>query len=105
MIRKCFECRVPMNLTKSHFRGLSFDAMQCPKCKEKVFTEEQATRVAEIFKAQRLKNEYRRDIITIGNSCGLTLPKDVVEAFDLKGKSVRVSPNMSKKRIELIVNE
>ena len=104
MKHPCIDCNVEMQRAISTLRGLRLEAMQCPKCKSKVFTQEQATKVADAFKAQRLKTEYRRDIITIGSSSGLTLPKDIVDAFDLKGKKVTINPLMSKRKIELLVD-
>ena len=99
----CIDCIAPAEKAFSLFKGLRFEAYQCPKCKKKFFSEEQATTIARTIDALRLKEKYPRQIVAIGHSRGLTLPKDIVEFFglDRKGAKVVIVPNIAKKTIEL----
>ena len=94
-----------MNKAFSLFKGLRFEAYQCPLCKKKFFSEKQATNIARTLDALRLKGEYPRQIVAIGHSRGLTLPKDIVEFFGLNKKNAKVIivPNSAKGIIELKV--
>lgn len=38
--RKCINCNVLMKKTFVKYKGINFEARQCPKCKEKIFTED-----------------------------------------------------------------
>lgn len=43
--RKCIKCEVPMKKTFVIYNHVKFEARQCPKCKEKIFTEDLAMNV------------------------------------------------------------
>ena len=94
-----------MNKAVSVFRGLKFEAYQCPKCRKKFFSEEQTTNIARTLDALRMHEEYQRRIVNIGHSWGLTLPKEVVDFFHLGKKNTKViiAPNAAKKVIEIRV--
>ncbi len=100
----CFDCEVEMRKVFTKFRGLQFEAFQCPKCKATVYTEEQAAKMAVRLQAQRLKNEYTKKAIKIGSSWGITFPKDIVSVFNLKSKKLRIHPNLEKSKIEIAVD-
>lgn len=104
-MRVCINCEVPLKKAISYYKGMEFDAYQCPKCKVKIFTEEQATDVARKMKAARLKREYERKPIHIGRSIGMTFPKEITYAFDLDRPETRlkVSHNMKENKIEIEV--
>jgi len=38
--RKCINCNIPMKKTFVEYKGTKLEARQCPKCKEKIFTED-----------------------------------------------------------------
>ena len=93
-----------MKKSYTTYRGMRFEIMECPKCHEKVFTEEQAFMVAAKFEAKRLEDEYKKNLIKIGHSFGITFPKAVVEVFGLKAKkSVKMIPHLDKGVIEIRV--
>jgi len=99
----CFYCDVEMKKVATKYRGMEFEAFQCPKCKKRVFTEEQTYHVAAKFQARRLKKEYLKKAIKIGASWGLTFPKEIVDVFELKSKKLRILPNVEKNKIELAI--
>ncbi len=100
--RLCIDCRIPMKKAISEYKGLQFDALECPQCKQKIFTQEQATQVIDKLEAQRLQQEYQRKIIKIGNSWGFTFPKDIVEVFQLTPKTpLRIQTDLKHNKIEI----
>lgn len=38
--RKCINCEVPMEKIFVEYKKIKYEAKQCPKCKEKMFTED-----------------------------------------------------------------
>ena|GEM_PF-1290023 len=101
---KCVNCNVGMKKVLVKYKGMKFEARQCPKCKEKIFTEEQAMKAISKLEAERLKKEYVKKPIQIGHSIGMTFPKEVTEAFDLKRKKLIIHPNIEKMKIEISVD-
>ena len=41
MFDTCLDCEVKLKKTLVDYRGTKLEALQCPKCKQKIFTEEQ----------------------------------------------------------------
>ncbi|HLC85182.1 MAG TPA: hypothetical protein VJH22_05310 [Candidatus Nanoarchaeia archaeon] len=98
----CIRCNVPLLTGHSAYKGLTFDALVCPKCGKKIFTQEQATQVIDKLEAQRLQQQYQRKIIKIGNSWGFTFPKDIVEVFQLTPKTpLRIQTDLKHNKIEI----
>lgn len=42
MNKKCINCGIPMRRIFMIYRGIKLEARQCPKCNEKIFTEDLA---------------------------------------------------------------
>ncbi|MDP3698589.1 MAG: hypothetical protein Q8R47_03300 [Nanoarchaeota archaeon] len=40
--RICMYCNVPIDKTAVEYKGKEFEARQCPRCKENIFTEDLA---------------------------------------------------------------
>lgn len=100
-MEKCIRCNVEMRKAVVKQQGLQLEALQCPKCKERVYTEELLDKAMVKLQAQRLKKEYRKKIISIGNSVGLTFPKELVEAFRIKSKTARIHPDLERRTLEI----
>ena len=98
---KCIKCNVNMKKVFVKYKGMQFEARQCPNCKEKIFTEKQAMKAISKLEAERLKKEYIKKPIQIGHSWGMTFPKEVTEAFDLKTKKLKIRPDIEKNLIEI----
>ena len=82
---------------------MQLEALQCPKCKEKIFTETMAMKAIHKLEAEQLKKEYLKTPIKIGNSWGITFPKDMTDAFEL-GKpntKLKLRPNLEKGQITI----
>ncbi|MEK6960061.1 MAG: hypothetical protein AABX47_02735 [Nanoarchaeota archaeon] len=101
----CFECDTNMVETTTSISGIEVTCYRCPKCKSKVFSEEQAFAAARKIDAIKMLDWYRKPIMEIGGSLAVTIPKPVADAFHLKGKNVRIKPLLSKGKIEISVME
>ncbi len=98
---RCTICSKPIKKTIVEHKGQKLEAYKCTACGEEIFTEEQFAAAVRKMDLARLKESYSKNVIKIGHSLGITFPKDVVRAFDLKGKKVEVVPNMKKGVIEI----
>ncbi|MBI5388940.1 hypothetical protein HZB01_01010 [Candidatus Woesearchaeota archaeon] len=103
--RNCISCNIPLEKAIVTYKGLAMEALQCPKCKEKTFTEEMTLKVVAQLEAKRLEKEYARKPIQIGNSWGITFPKKVVDVFGLNNPQsrIRMVPDVEHKRIEFLM--
>lgn len=103
----CFDCEIPMQKTISQYRGLHFDAWKCSRCKEVIFTEEQARTVARCLQQQRMEEAYSKSAMKIGSSYGITFPKEVVDVFKLNSKKTKLKliPDVSSSKIIIEVSE
>ena len=101
----CMDCKVAMEKTFLHYKGTRFEALQCPKCKEKIFTEDLAMKAIHTLESSRLKQEYIKRPIKIGHSWGITFPKEITQVFNLNnpGTKVKMHPNVGKRRIYIAV--
>jgi len=101
--RLCMECNVPMKKTNVIHKGMKFEARQCPKCKEKIFTEDLAMKAISQLEARRLQKEYIKHPIKIGHSWGMTFPKDITDVFSIDNPktTLKIYPNIEKGKIEL----
>src|SRR3989344_6572380 len=101
--RICFKCNVPMQKSFLNYKGMPLEAQQCPKCKERIFTEELALKAAAKLEAQRLEQEYTKHPIKIGHSWGMTFPKEVTDVFNLNNTAIKlkIHPNLDKDKIEI----
>src|SRR3989344_3131573 len=105
--RKCINCGIPMEKTFVEFRGTKFEARQCPKCKEKIFTEELAMKAISQLESKRLQQEYIKHPIKIGHSWGITFPKDMTEVFNLNNSKTKIKlhPKLAENKIEIDLKE
>jgi hypothetical protein len=88
----------------SNYKCLKLEVLQCPKCKNKIFTEELTKKALAKLEEQRLKEKYERNAIIIGHSLGMTYPKDIVKVFNLnKDTKFRIQPNIIKGTIEISI--
>ena len=101
--RLCINCKIPMKKTYVEYKGIKFEARQCPKCKEKIFTEDLTMKAINKFEAKKLEKEYVKKPIKIGHSWGMTFPSDMTEAFNLNNPKtkLKVHPNLEKGKIEI----
>lgn len=104
--RLCINCNIAMKKTYLEYNGLKLEARQCPKCKEKIFTEDLAMKAISKLESKRLEPEYVKHPIKIGHSWGMTFPKDITKTFNLDNPKIKlhVQPNLEKKRIEINLN-
>ena len=105
--RKCINCDVPMKKTFVEYRGMKLEARQCPKCKEKIFSEELAMKAISQLEAKRLEHEYVKHPIKIGHSWGMTFPKELAEVFNLNNSKTKLSlqPKLAEGKIEIVLKE
>ena len=103
--RICMQCNVPMVKATVKYKGMDFEARQCHQCKEKIFTEDLAMKAINQLETKRLEQEYIKHPIKVGNSWGLTFPKEVTEVFgiDHKGMVLKIHPNVGKGKIEILL--
>ena len=104
--RKCINCGVPMKKTFVEYKGMKFEARQCPKCKENIFTEELVMKVISKLESKRLLQEYIKHPMKIGHSLGMTFPKDMAEVFNLNTKTeLRLHPKLAENKIEIVLEK
>lgn len=101
--RLCIECKIPMKKTFVIYKGIKFEARQCQKCKEKIFTEDLTMKAISKLESKRLAQEYIKHPIKIGHSWGMTFPKEVTEIFGLDSPKtlLKIHPNAEKGKIEI----
>ena len=100
---KCPQCRTEMKTVFVKYKRLQLEARLCPKCKEKIFTEDLTMEAIAKLEAMKLEKEYIKTPIRIGHSWGMTFKKDIAEAFNLNSKTkMRVHPFLEKGKIEII---
>ena len=99
----CINCSVPMKKVYIEHRGVKLEARQCPKCKQKIFTEDLTMKAISKFEAKRLEPTYIKHPIKIGHSWGITFPKEVTEVFGLATTSTKLKlhPDVGKNKIEI----
>ena len=99
----CIDCEIPLKKAFVTHMGVKLEALKCPKCKQSIFTEDLATKAIVQLEARRLCSEYNKHPIKIGNSWGLTFPKEVTEVFGLNNAklNLKVHPRLAKKKIEI----
>lgn len=103
--RLCINCHVPMVRALINYKGLKLEARQCPKCREKIFTEELTMKAITQLEKKRLEEEYIKQPIKIGHSWGVTFPKEVAEVFHLNNGKTKLimHPNVEKNKIEIVL--
>jgi hypothetical protein len=101
--RLCIECTIPMKKTFVKYKGLKLEALECPKCRDKIFTEDLTMKAISALEAKRLEEEYIKHPIKIGHSWGITFPKEVAKVFNLDNSKaiLRLHPKVEKGMIEL----
>ena len=103
--RKCMNCGIPMKKAFVEYKGIKFEARQCPKCDEKIFTEDLAMKAISELESKRLEKEYIKYPIKIGHSWGITFPKEMTEVFNLDNSKTKLSiqPKLSENKIEIVL--
>lgn len=103
--RKCINCDVKMKKTFVKYKGIQFEARQCPKCKEKIFTEDLTMKAISALESKRLEKEYIKHPMKIGHSWGMTFPKAVAEVFNLNNSKTKISlnPKLAEGKIEILM--
>ena len=107
MNKKCINCGNPMKKTFVIYKGLKLEARQCPKCKEKIFTEDLAIKAISDLESKRLEKEYIKHPMKIGHSWGMTFPKEVAKVFDLNNISttLKLYPKVKENKIEIVLKK
>ncbi len=102
----CIHCGVETKKSFVNYRGLKLDALECPKCREKTFTERQTLYAIRQVEASSLKKEYAKHPVRIGHSWGILFPKAVSKIFGLDKKSteLRIRPLIKSGKIELLIS-
>lgn len=91
-----------MKKTHVKYRGLKLEAMECPKCGEKIFTEKLAMEAVTKLEEKRLKDEYVKHPIRIGHSWAITFPKEIAQVFHFSKKMIlKLHPDLKEDKIEL----
>ena len=101
----CVNCDAKLQPATLTLRGLKLEGLKCPKCGEKVFNEKQMDVALAALEQKRLKKEYKKTPIKIGNSYGVIFPRDLVRVFNLdSGKpTLDFKMDISKNKIEITV--
>lgn len=101
--RLCINCKIPMKKAYVEYKGIKFEARQCPECKEKIFTEDLTMKAINKLEAKKLEKEYIKSPIRIGHSWGMTFPSDMTEPFNLNNPKtkMKIHPNLEKGKIEI----
>jgi len=102
----CVDCNIEMKKSTVNYKGLPMTALQCPKCKVRIYTEEQAHNAIVKVEAQRLKEEYIKRAIRIGHSWGITFPKEIADLFEFNNPQARlkICPDLEKGKISISLN-
>ena len=105
--RKCINCNVPMKKTFIEYKGIKFEARQCPKCKEKIFTEDLTMKAISKLESKRLAQQYIKHPMKIGHSWGITFPKELAEVFSLDNAKTKLilNPKLEDNKIEIVLKE
>lgn len=103
--RKCINCYIAMKKTFVEYRGIKFEALQCPKCKEKIFTEDLTMKAISQLESKKLGKEYIKHPMKIGHSWGITFPKDIAEVFNLNSSktTLKLFPKLTENKIEIVL--
>lgn len=103
MKNKCSNCNIALKKTSVKYKEIEFEAMQCPKCREKIFTEDMAMRAINKLESERLKSEYIKRPIKIGHSWGIIFPKEISDVFELNriNTKLKLHPDLEKGKIEI----
>ncbi len=101
--RLCIDCHVPMKKALVNYKEIQLEARECPKCKEKIFTEDLAMKAISQLEEKQLDKEYIKHPIRIGHSWGITFPKALTKVFDLENpkKNIRLHPNIREGKVEM----
>ncbi len=101
--RLCIKCNILMKKTSIKYKGIKLEALQCPKCKEKIFTEDLTIKAIKKLESKRLEKVYIKHPIKIGHSWGITFPKNITDIFNLNNpnKTLKIYPNLDKEKIEI----
>ena len=103
MAQTCIDCDIKLKRDFVMYKGLKMEALMCPKCKSKVFTEKQTLKAISKLESKRLEQEYKKRPIRIGHSWGMTFPKDIVDVFGIENPDTTliISPRPEKNKIEI----
>ena len=101
--RLCMNCNIPMKKVYVKYKKIKFEARECPKCKEKIFTEDLTIKAIAKLESSRMQQEYLRKPIKIGHSWGITFPKELTNTFNLDNPKteLKIHPNLEKRKIEI----
>ncbi len=101
---KCIHCAMPLVKATVDYNGLKLEARKCPKCGEKIFTEDLTMKAIAKLESNRLEAMYKKHPIKIGSSLGITLPKDIVEVFNISADTeLKIYPQVEKRMLEISV--
>lgn len=81
---KCMKCDIKSKKVFVTFRGIKLEALECPICKEQIFTEELAKKAARKLDNKR---KYFGHPIKLGRRWGILLPEKLVKSLKLTQKT------------------
>lgn len=97
----CLDCEVKLKKVSVECRGAKLEALQCPKCQQKIFTEEQTMSAIDTLEEKRIKEEYVKQPIKIGHSIGFTFPKELTDVFNITNLTkLKIHPDVRNSKIE-----
>ena len=101
--RLCMNCNIPMKKTYVKYKRIKFEARECSKCKEKIFTEDLTMKAISKLESSKLQREYVKKPIKIGHSWGITFPKEISDTLNLENPKIelKIHPNLEKRKIEI----
>lgn len=104
--RLCIDCNIPMKTTTTIYKRIELEGLECPKCQEKIFTEDLAKKAISKLEARRVEAEYLKNPIKIGHSWGLTFPKEVARFFQLENHKTKLKlhPHPEQNKIEILIS-
>ena len=98
----CIDCGIEMKKSFATFNEMRIEALKCGNCGKKVFPEHLAMKALAKLEQKKLAPYYFRNVLRIGSSWAITLPKDVAESMGVTKKTkFKIRPNLQKNLIEI----
>jgi hypothetical protein len=98
----CIDCGIEMSKSYAKFNEMRVEALKCGKCGKRVFPEHLAMKALAKLEQKNLEPFYFRNVLKIGSSWAITLPKDVADSMGITKKTkFKIRPNLKKNLIEI----
>lgn len=98
----CIDCGIEMSKSYAKFNEMRVEALKCGKCGKRVFPENLAMKALAKLEQKNLEPFYFRNVLKIGSSWAITLPKDIADSMGISKKTkFKIRPNLKKNLIEI----